>query len=606
MAGRRTTASLAAGVLLAAALAVTGGHASADTAPLDPTDPATPVTVSADGLPTAQINGVVWSQVVVGNTVYVGGSFTKARPPGAAAGTNEVTRTNMLAYDVTTGQLVPGFAPVVNGQVRSVTATPDGSRVYIGGSFTSVDGQTRNRIAAFDTATGALVTGFAPPVNYDVYSVVATNSTVYAGGDFQGVGTRDRGYLAAFRATTGALLDWAPQAAGGKVWAIAINPEGTKVTVAGQFTTLNGSSSPGYGLGMVDATTGASLPMAANTVVRNGGADAAVVSLSSDGTNVYGSGYTFGAGGTLEGTFAASWDGGTLRWANDCHGDTYSVHARNGVLYSAGHTHYCGNLGGFPQTEPDWTFYRGLAFGTQATGVADRDPYGYANFKGQPTSSLLAWYPSINSGTFTGMNQGPWSVSGNQDYVVMGGEFTKVNNKAQQGLVRFPASQLSPNAQGPTLFSTTYPLNVSSTEAGTVRINWGSNQDIDNDALTYRVYRNVQLRSGLVHERRARARFWEPTTMGFTDTGLEPGSTHQYRVAVTDAAGNIANSPWTTVTVAATGTDSAYLKAVRASEPLDLWRLGDTGTTAPQDTVGSHAALDRHGGHQGRRWCGRR
>ena len=459
--------------------------------------------------------------------------------------------------------------------------------MYIGGSFTSVDGQTRNRIAAFDTATGALVTGFAPPVNYDVYSVVATNSTVYAGGDFQGVGTRDRGYLAAFRATTGALLDWAPQAAGGKVWAIAVNPEGTKVAVAGQFTTLNGSSSPGYGLGMVDATTGASLPMAANTVVRNGGADAAVVSLSTDGTNVYGSGYTFGAGGTLEGTFAASWDGGTLRWANDCHGDTYSVHARNGVLYSAGHTHYCGNMGGFPQTEPDWTFYRGLAFGTQATGVADRDPYGYANFKGQPTSSLLAWYPSINSGTFTGMNQGPWSVSGNQDYVVMGGEFTKVNNKAQQGLVRFPASQLSPNAQGPTLFSTTYPLNVSSTEAGTVRINWGSNQDIDNDALTYRVYRNVQLRSGLVHERRARARFWEPTTMGFTDTGLEPGSTHQYRVAVTDAAGNIANSPWTTVTVAATGTDSAYLKSVRASEPLDLWRLGDTGATAPQDTLGA-------------------
>ena len=47
--------------------------------------------------------------------------------------------------------------------------------------------------------------------------------------------------------------------------------------------------------------------------------------------------------------------------------------------------------------------------------------------------------------------------------------------------------------------------------------------------------------------------------MGFTDTGLEPGSTHQYRVAVTDAAGNIANSPWTTVTVASSGTDSAYL-----------------------------------------------
>jgi PKD repeat protein len=337
---------------------------------------------------------------------------------------------------------------------------------------------------------------------------------------------------------------------------------------------------------MVDATTGANLPMAANAVVRNGGADAAIVSLASDGTNVYGSGYTFGAGGTMEGTFAAAWDGGTMRWANDCHGDTYSVHPRGGALYAAGHSHHCGTIGGFPQTDPDWTFYRGLAFGTQATGVADQDFYGHTSYKGRPTSSLLAWYPTINAGTYTGMNQGPWSVSGNQDYVVMGGEFTRVNNKAQQGLVRFPASHLSPNAQGPTLFSTTYPLNVSSTEAGTVRINWSTNRDIDNDALTYRVYRDVQLGSGLVHVRRARARFWEPYTMGFTDTGLEPGSTHQYRVQVSDPFGNVANSPWTTVTVAASGNDSAYLEAVRASEPVDLWRLGDTGTTGPADAVG--------------------
>ena len=390
---RRSLVAGAAGLLVAAGLAVAAPTAVADTSPIDPTDPQTPVTVSADGLPTAQINGVAWSQTVVGNTVYVGGSFTKARPPGAAAGTSEVARSNLLAYDVTTGQLVPGFAPVVNGQVRTVSASPDGTRVYIGGSFTSVDGQTRNRIAAFDTASGALVSGFAPPVNYDVYSVVATNTTVYAGGDFQGVGTRDRGYLAAFRATTGTLLDWAPQAAGGKVWALAVNPEGTKVTVGGQFTTLNGSANPGYGLGMVDATTGATLPMAANTLVRNGGADAAIVSLSSDAGNVYGSGYTFGSGGTLEGTFAAGWDGGTVRWVNDCHGDTYSVHPRGGALYSAGHTHYCGNMGGFPQTDPDWTFYRGLAFGTQATGVADRDPYGYASFKGQPTSHAAGVVP---------------------------------------------------------------------------------------------------------------------------------------------------------------------------------------------------------------------
>ena len=41
-----------------------------------------PEVAGSASLPTAQINGVAWSQVVVGNTVYVGGEFTSARPPG--------------------------------------------------------------------------------------------------------------------------------------------------------------------------------------------------------------------------------------------------------------------------------------------------------------------------------------------------------------------------------------------------------------------------------------------------------------------------------------------------------------------------------------------
>ena len=42
--------------------------ALADTVPLDPAAPTTPTTVSADPLPTVQINGVAWAQVVVGST----------------------------------------------------------------------------------------------------------------------------------------------------------------------------------------------------------------------------------------------------------------------------------------------------------------------------------------------------------------------------------------------------------------------------------------------------------------------------------------------------------------------------------------------------------
>ena len=62
---------------------------------------------TADALPTVQIDsGIVWSQDMVGNIVYAGGSFSNARPAGAAKGTSLTPRGNLLAYDIRTGQLV--------------------------------------------------------------------------------------------------------------------------------------------------------------------------------------------------------------------------------------------------------------------------------------------------------------------------------------------------------------------------------------------------------------------------------------------------------------------------------------------------------------------
>ena len=106
----RGVAITAASVLALGALATTSAsvsrHASADTAPVG----GLPATVSADALPTVQINGVAWAQVTVGNTVYVTGSFTQARPAGIAlGGAGTVTRSNLLAYDITTGKLITTF-----------------------------------------------------------------------------------------------------------------------------------------------------------------------------------------------------------------------------------------------------------------------------------------------------------------------------------------------------------------------------------------------------------------------------------------------------------------------------------------------------------------
>jgi PKD repeat protein len=588
--------------VVAATLSVLGGPApvQADWAPQDPSDPATPTTVTADALPTVQINGVVWSQAMVGNTVYAGGSFQNARPAGVAAGgAGQVTRNNMLAYNVVTGALLP-FAPSFNGQIRAVAVSPDQTRIYVGGEFTSVTingtATARSRIAAFNAATGALITTFNPPVNSSVDALAVTNSTVYAGGSFAGVGNQDRSRLAAFSASNGALLAWAPAATGGDVWSMTINPAGDRVVVGGSFTALNASSNPGYGLGMVDATTGANLPFAVNSFVRDGTVDGAITTLTSDANYVYGGGYTFGrTGGTWEGTFSASWNGGDVRWLDDCHGDTYSLHSQGDVVYAASHTHYCENIDGIRQgagNVGDYPYFRGTAFGKTPTGTVTWEPDQgrYFNFAGQPRSSMLTWFPSINTGTYTGQSQGAWSVTGNADYLAMGGEFTRVNGVNQQGLVRFARSTVSgnPRSHGPTLFNTTYPLNVSSTEAGKVRINWTSNEDIDNDYLTYRLYRRLTPQSAqtLIATRQVRARWWNHFVMGYNDTGRTPGSTIEYRVSATDASNNVANSPWTPVTVASSGTDSPYVEAVQASEPTHWWRLNEASGTNLGDSAG--------------------
>ena len=119
--------------LLTAVGVVTAGSAAA-AGPVPPVLPRTPNTMTADALPTVQVNGVVWEMATVGNTVYAGGNFTKARPAGSAAGQNEVTRNNLLAFDLTTGNLITSFVPDINGPIKGVAGSPDGKTLYVAGA----------------------------------------------------------------------------------------------------------------------------------------------------------------------------------------------------------------------------------------------------------------------------------------------------------------------------------------------------------------------------------------------------------------------------------------------------------------------------------------
>ncbi|HEY3438539.1 MAG TPA: LamG-like jellyroll fold domain-containing protein [Actinotalea sp.] len=580
---RRLVSTLGAAALLAGGLVAL--PAQADTAPADPS---LPTTVSADGLPTVQINGVVWNQQIVGNTVYVGGSFSSARPAGSPAGSNETPRANFLAYNLTTGALITTFAPTFNAQVNDITVSPDQKTLYVAGNFTTVNGQNRYRIAAFDVATGALSTAFRPTVNSVVNAVQATNSAVFIAGSLTSVNGSARTKVAALAASNGATLPMTTSITDGTVQGLAVSPDGGSLVISGSFTSVNGSSNPGYGLARVDTSTGANQPLPVNEQVRNGGPQASMLQLESDSTQFYGTGFHFGSGGNVEGAFAADWATGTLQWIEDCHGDTYSAYPAGGAVYEASHKHYCGNSGGFPQTDP-WTYHRATAVGNAATRINTPDIYGYPDHAGQPSPTFLGWYPDLNYGTYTGKSQGPWTVNGNADYVLMGGEFTTVNGVGQQGLVRFARSALAPNLQGPRTSGANYVVSAASFATGTVRVAWKANWDRDNETLTYRLYR-ASTANPPIYTETMTTPFWDLKPMGFMDTGLTPGSSQRYRVIVSDPFGNTAMSDWVTVTVSASGTMSDYANAVLADDPASFWRLGEPSGTTVYDWAGFNDA----------------
>ena len=556
---RRIVALTTASVALLASIALAALPAEADTAPV----PGTPSTVSSDSLPAPQINGVVWTQVVIGSTVYAGGNFTQAQPSGAAAGVGTVSRSALLAYSLTTGALISTFAPSFNAQVRGLAASPDGSTVYAVGDFTTVSGTSHSHIVALSASTGAVRTGFTASANASVFGVTTSGGNVFFGGNFTSVNGVARTRAAAVSGTSGALAAFAPVIPDYTVRALVVSPDGSKVVLGGSFSSLNGGTGPGRGLGAVDSATGKqNQAWNVGKLIYDHGANSAIYSLWSDGTNVYGTGYVYGSlsDGNLEGTFNATWASGTLNWLEDCHGDSYSVATLGDAVYSVSHAHYCGDLpNGFPQTDPSASKalkQHALAFSKATTGTLAHDPYGapYADFAGQPAPTMLSWYPDLGLGTFTGQNQAAWSVTTSASgYVLLGGEFPTVNGQRQVGLARFAVSSIAPNKDGPRLSGTDFSTGTNwkatavSQTPGSVLLTWPSNWDRDNANLTYTVKRA----GTTVFTTKAESEgFWLRPTLSWTDTGAPSGSTVGYTVTATDPFGNSATTATASVTVA--------------------------------------------------------
>jgi len=468
--------------------------------------------LSAVEQPTWQTNGSVNTLAVAGDTVFAGGLFTRIRPPGSSLAQGDAARKYLAAFDRTTGAPTR-FAPKVNGAVWSIATSADGRWVVIGGDFTSVNDQPRQHIAMLNVATGNLVAGWDPAVNYRVAALAVFGSTVYLGGSFGKVDKVGRDRLAAVTLSTGVLLPWDPDA-DDDVHALALSTDGRRVIVGGGFTTLKGEDH--HALAVVNTTTGAAfaMPAAAAIPEKTEDCDSRVKDLEVQGNKVFVANAGSGIG-CYDGVLAADVTTGKLLWQNNCLGATEAIKAIGTWLYKGSHAHDCSKDGGFP----DKTGMHHLLVESTVDG------------------KLGPWFPNTDAGGDTLV--GPLAFASGGNDLWAGGDFTEVNGVPQEGLTRFTSA---PGGAQPAVPGAP---KVSSSRVNKVTVSFPTVVDTDNTALTYTLFRG---KTRVTSWSRYSYPWTAPTITTFSDNGLTSGQSLGYHVEVTDGR-NLGKGPAAAVRV---------------------------------------------------------
>jgi PKD repeat protein len=153
-------------------------------------------------------NGEIWDIEVVPslNRVFIAGSFTSAA--NTVAPTTTINQAGLLSYNLNTGLIDTSFRPTFGGGgVAAVEATPDGTKLFVGGDFNTVGGVARQKVASLNLTTGAPISTFAftQSTNNAVTALATTNSTLYVGGRYSRINGVLRTGLAAVNTASGAV-----------------------------------------------------------------------------------------------------------------------------------------------------------------------------------------------------------------------------------------------------------------------------------------------------------------------------------------------------------------------------------------------------------------
>ncbi|GIG59958.1 hypothetical protein Lfu02_43300 [Longispora fulva] len=189
------------------------------------------------------LDGTVYAIAVIGDIAVVGGDFTAVR---AAASGTALSRRYVFAFRLGTGEILPDFAPTLDGTVYALSAGADGS-VYIGGAFTQVNGEDRRGLAKLDARTGRTDRAFTGAIaDGEVHTLVARGDRLYVSGWFSSISGVWRTALARLDAATGAadhgFVPDLRRAGGGlvRVEAMAVSQDGASLLIDGSFTHVDG------------------------------------------------------------------------------------------------------------------------------------------------------------------------------------------------------------------------------------------------------------------------------------------------------------------------------------------------------------------------------
>ncbi len=189
----------------------------------------------------ANLSSTVRALATSGSAMYVGGDFT-------FAGGGALPRSRLLAIDINT-RTTTTWNPGCNGSVLALeVAFRPGASILVGGSFTTVAGQSRNNLAELSTAGVATVWNPAP--NGTVRDI-QERTVDYIGGDFTMIGGGPRNHVAAISPTTGLANAWDPNVDGPVeclVWSAS------NVFIGGTFENVGGL--PRRNVAKIDESTG--------------------------------------------------------------------------------------------------------------------------------------------------------------------------------------------------------------------------------------------------------------------------------------------------------------------------------------------------------------